>query len=244
MSPDRTTLNRLARDLPDIPRWVETRSMLLSGRCKIFGLEEGEETAFVARDVGYPLVSVVGRPSGPAIREAVARGQEYEVVLSPPENGAHVAASLPGWTVVPATLHLLGDAPRLPRVPAGAVRLLDPSELDSIEGLPSDLRSEFSVAARRSPIAASFAGELPVAFCYAVWTESWWDISVDTLEGFRRQGHAARCVAFMIEYMRPLRPVWGAEETNLPSLRLAARLGFVPVDEVLVFRAIKGPRLR
>jgi hypothetical protein len=44
----------------------------------------------------------------------------------------------------------------------------------------------------------------------------------------------------MIEYLRPLRPVWGAEETNLPSLRLAARLGFVPVDELLVFRA---PRL-
>ncbi len=39
----------------------------------------------------------------------------------------------------------------------------------------------------------------------------------------------------MIEHLRPLRAVWGADETNLPSLRLAAKLGFVPADEVLVF---------
>jgi hypothetical protein len=39
----------------------------------------------------------------------------------------------------------------------------------------------------------------------------------------------------MIEHLRPLRPVWGADEMNLPSPRLAAKLGFVPADEVLVF---------
>jgi GNAT superfamily N-acetyltransferase len=214
--------------------------MLLSDNCEIYGLEEGEEVAFVARDTGYPLTSVVGRPSARAIGDAVVRGRGGYEVVTPPENRAHVAASLPGWETVSATLHMLGDTPRLPRVPAGSVRLLEPSELDSIEGLPSGLRAEFAVAVRRSPIAASFADGRPVAFCYAVRTESLWDISINTLEGYRKQGHAARCVAYMIEYLRPLRPVWGAEETNLPSLRLAARLGFVPVDELLVFRA---PRL-
>ena len=82
----------------------------------------------------------------------------------PPENEIHVAAALPGWEAVSATLHLLGDEPRLPRVPAGTVRLLEPSKLDSIEGLPSRLRSEFAVATRRSPIAASLAGGRPVVF--------------------------------------------------------------------------------
>lgn len=224
----------LSRALPDVPRWVETRSMLLLGDCELFGPEESEELSFVVRGTGYPLISVVGRPSEEAIREAVAGAAGYEVLV-PPENETHVAAALPGWEAVSATLHLLGDEPRLPRVPAGTVRLLEPSELDSIEGLPSRLRSEFAVAARRSPIAASLAGGRPVAFCYSVQTESLWDISINTLEGHRGRGYASLCIAYMIEHLRPLRPVWGAEETNLPSLRLAAKLGFIPADEVLVF---------
>jgi hypothetical protein len=235
-SSDAATLARLAHLLPDVPRWIETRSMLLLGECEVFGL--GEDDSFVARDTGYPAVCVVGRPSEQAIREAVAGPREYEVVV-PPENGPHVAAALPGWNESRATLHQLGDERSLPHVPAGAVRLLDPSELEGIEGVPRDLLSELAVAARRSPVAASFAGGRPVAFCYAVLTESLWDISINTLEGHRRQGHAARCVAFMIEHLRPLRPVWGAEATNHASLGLAAKLGFVPVDEVVVFHATR-----
>jgi hypothetical protein len=37
----KATLGRLARILPDVPRWVETRSMLHSGCYEVFGLEEG-----------------------------------------------------------------------------------------------------------------------------------------------------------------------------------------------------------
>ncbi len=80
---DKVTLNRLARALPDIPRWVETRSMLLSGRCEIFGLEGKTEPCFIVRDSEEEpcfvvrdyeeheerLVSVVGRPAEGAIRE-------------------------------------------------------------------------------------------------------------------------------------------------------------------------------
>ena len=64
---------------------------------------------------------------------------------------------------------------------------------------------------------------------------------IDTLEGFRNRGHAARCVAFMVEYMKgkDLRPVWGTEEWNRASLGLAAKLGFVPVDSLLVFHPAK-----
>ncbi len=147
-----------------------------------------------------------------------------------------MSAALPGWKAVSATLHLLGDASRLPHVPAGAVRLLAPSELAAIDRLPPDLLAEFRVA--YSPIAASLADGRPVSFCYAAaQTESLWDISIDTLEGFRNQGYAARCVAYMVERMegKGLRPVWGAEEWNRASLGLAAKLGFVPVDELVVF---------
>jgi GNAT superfamily N-acetyltransferase len=69
-------------------------------------------------------------------------------------------------------------------------------------------------------------------------TVSLWDISIDTLEPYRRRGHAARCASWMVDEMRrrDKEPVWAAEETNPPSMRLAARLGFVPVDELVLFR--------
>ncbi len=54
------------------------------------------------------------------------------------------------------------------------------------------------------------------------------------VEGHRGRGYALRCALYMIEHLRPVRAVWGADETHLPSLRLAAKLGFVPADEVLV----------
>ena len=211
--------------------------MLLSGRCEVFGIEEDGDPSFVVRDTEDVLISVVGRPGRDAIEEAVARGWEGDVLITPPENEAYVSAALPGWKAVSATLHLLGDTPRLPPVPAGTVCLFDPPELTAMDWLPLDLLAEFRVS--YSPIAASLADGRPVSFCYAAArTEGLWDISINTLEGFRNQGYAARCVAFMVERMesRGLRPVWGAEEWNRASLGLAAKLGFVPVDSLLVFR--------
>jgi GNAT superfamily N-acetyltransferase len=211
--------------------------MLLSGECELYGMSGSGDLSAVVCNTGYPLISVVGRPPQAAIREAAAGRRDHEVIV-PPENGDLVAAALPGWESVRATLHLLGDEGRLPPVPAGSVRLLDPAELDSIGGLPPDLRSELDSAVQSSPVAAGLEDGRPIAFCYADRTEGLWDVAIDTLEGYRRRGHAARCVAFMIEHLRPLRPVWGAENTNLASLGLAAKLGFVPVDELLLFRAI------
>jgi predicted GNAT family acetyltransferase len=80
--------------------------------------------------------------------------------------------------------------------------------------------------------------DAPVSFCYvAAETESLWDVSIDTLAGHRRRGYAALCAAYLIEHMceKGKRPVWGAVESNAPSLGLAAKLGFVPVDRVFVF---------
>ena len=92
---------------------------------------------------------------------------------------------------------------------------------------------------RGAPAVAGLADGRPVSFCYAAdETEGPWDISIDTLEPYRRQGYAARCVSYMVDEMRRRgkEPVWAAEETNLPSMNLAAKLGFVSVDELLLFR--------
>lgn len=205
--------------------------MLLSDDCEVFGFEEGGPD-FVVRDP--ELISVVGHPSRRAIGEAAS--QQRTDLLAFPENRVHVSAALPGWTGVRAVLHLLGDAHRLPEVPEGSVRRLAVSEISAIENLDPELRSELELATGVSPIVAALEDGRPVSFCYAgSRTEGLWDISIDTLAGHRRRGHAARCVAYMVEHMKPLRPVWAAEASNVASLGLAARLGFVPVDELIVF---------
>jgi RimJ/RimL family protein N-acetyltransferase len=241
---------RLARALPDIPQWVETRSMLLSGQCEVLGLEEKEGwiqpgLSFVVRDTGQDSIyaSVVGRPAQEAIVEAVGRGRKEGEIFAVTENRSHVAAVLRGWRDATAVLHTLGDAPRLPVVPDDSVRLLPSLETVDMESLSPDLRSELEDAVKISSIAAAFADGCPVSFCYAgSQTEGLWDVAIDTLEGYRNRGHAARCAAYMIEHMgrRGKQPVWGAEETNEASLGLAAKLGFVPMGEIFVLRPPSG----
>jgi hypothetical protein len=110
-----------------------------------------------------------------------------------PENAAWVAAALPGWEVEGATLHVLRDAPRLPPVPPGSVRLLDAAEVPALD-VPGELHEELLAAVRGgAAIAAALVEGRPVAFCYAgAETERWWDVAIDTLEPYRRQGHAGR----------------------------------------------------
>lgn len=221
--------------------------MLLSGRCKVLGLEEREpQPSFVARELGEgedQMVYVVGRPSPEAIREAVRRNRNRGMVMAAQEDASHIEGALPGWTATRATLHLLGDAAHLPNLAEGEVEPLRAQDLRAswVEGIPEDLSSfleDAGVGAEASAAAALEDGR-PVSFCVA-WdqTESLWDISIDTLEGHRRRGHAARCVSWMVDEMRRRgkEPVWAAEETNVPSMRLAARLGFVPVDALVLLR--------
>ncbi|HEX2729847.1 MAG TPA: hypothetical protein VHM16_08825 [Rubrobacteraceae bacterium] len=95
-------------------------------------------------------------------------------------------------------LHTLGD-PRMPEVPEGLVRLLPSLDAVDLESLPQDLRSELEEAIQMSPVSA---GGRPVTFRYAgARPESLWDVCIDTLEEHRRQRHAARCVALMVEHL-------------------------------------------
>jgi GNAT superfamily N-acetyltransferase len=241
----KSLLDRLAHALPDIPRWLYVRSMLLSGRCEVLGLAEGGlEPQFVARELEESedrAVCVVGRPPADAIREAARHNRDGGELLATPEGASHILGALPDWTATRATLHLLSDASRLPRVAGGEVRPFGASDLATVaDDLPEGLRSELEVALTRgAPAVATLADGSPVSFCYAAdETEGLWDISIDTLERYRRQSYAARCVSYMVDEMRRRgkEPVWAAEETNAPSMRLAAKLGFVPVDGLLLCR--------
>ncbi|MGH7630176.1 MAG: hypothetical protein ACREOF_12520 [Gemmatimonadales bacterium] len=96
---------------------------------------------------------------------------------------------------------MLGGEPRLPEVAPGSVRHLAAEETAALVDLPDALREELrGVEAAGIRIATALSDGAPVAFCYAgAETESLWDLSIDTLESWRRRGFAGRAAAFEVE---------------------------------------------
>ncbi|HET8623337.1 MAG TPA: GNAT family N-acetyltransferase [Gemmatimonadales bacterium] len=234
----------LAALLPDLPRWVELRGELLEGHAEVIGLTV-DPLAFVVVAPAFGSVQVVGCPPVEAIGEAAGLAGPRLSILVTAESRGWVAAALPELIEERAILHLLGPDARLPDVAAGAVRHLLPGEVTALTHLPAETREELiAVDAVGAPIAAALEADTPVAFCYAgAVTESLWDISIESLTTWRRRGFAAKAVAFEVERLRASGqlPVWGAVESNAASLGLAAKLGFVPTDEVWVFSAPAVP---
>ena len=212
--------------------------MLLSGEAEVIGFEDGDGAPYLVRDPRSQLVAMVGRPAPEAIAEAVYRNQGGGVMLVQTPDADYAAAALPDWTPGPAIIHVLGREPRLPAVPEGTVRPVGREEIAGHPELPPGLRSELLAASGWSVVAGTIVDGKAVAFCYAASdTETLWDISIDTLETYRRRGYASLAVAYMVEHMaaQGLRPVWGAGESNEASLALARKLGFEPVDHLVVF---------
>jgi GNAT superfamily N-acetyltransferase len=220
--------------IADEPRWVEVRSLLLSGRARV-EVASTSPPAFVVVRPDIAQGGVIGRPPHRVIQTMAADADE---ILVETEHVEWVTQALPGWAFELATLHVLGGARRLPQVPSGLVRAVSHEELAGWPEIPDDLREELYEADAETSVFAAFAGERPAAFCYAgAVTENLWDLSIDTLEPFRRQGYGMQCAAFVIEHMRAAgkEPVWGCLASNVASARLAAKLGFVPVDTIFVF---------
>ncbi len=230
------TPEAVARLLPDEPRWVEVRGMLLCGMGRPVGAVATSPVAFVALHADQDQAVIVGRPERQLILQAAAVVQE---LLAVPENADWTTAALPGWQQEVAAIYTAPTLDRIRAVPPGIVRELTIADLTGIPSQHAGLRDELLIEARAgTPVFAAFAGQEPAAFCYAgSVTERWWDISIDTLEPFRRQGYAAQCVAHVVQVMteQGRMPVWGALESNTASARLATKLGFNPVDTIIVF---------
>ena len=242
----------LAAELPDQPRWIETRSMLRSGHAAVFG---GPRVAdgFAVRLLHGPfsVVAIVGRPPAAAILSALEGATPMTPILAQADAAADVeralieraAAGVPsGWHRERVVVHRLTGAgePTVASGPSVAVRLL--AEADPLEQVLPGLRFEIGHAVGIVPVAAAFVDGVAASFCYPCWiTESLWDVSVDTIPAYRRRGLAAQAARFMIAHQRRegREPVWGAVESNGASLRLAERLGFTPIDELYAFS--RGP---
>lgn len=232
---------RLLGLLPDIPRWCETRGALLEGDCELFG-EGGNR---VVRIDHHRLLSVIGEPAPAVLRAALAGAAGEWTLICAVESGSHWADLVPGWSLEDAVLHALVGTPAEvapPTIPAQIERVREPAP-GLLDHLPPRLEREIAVAVERYPLFVAWVEERAVAFCYAgSATETLWDVSIETLAEFRRSGLATACARRAIRSLarEGRSPVWGAVESNLPSLRLAVKLGFHPVDRLAVLEGSIG----
>jgi hypothetical protein len=233
-------LPEVAALLPDVPRWVEVRSMLLHGHARLVGSLTTSPPTFIAVYADGDQAAVVGRAPPAAILDVASTVSE---ILVSRDDTAWVKDVLPAWGVEPAILYRRDAALALPVVASSDVRFLAEGEVARLRDLSDELREELHVAERLPvPIAAALDEGRPASFCYAgSITETLWDVSIDTIETCQRRGLATKVVSFLIGYYaaRGQQPVWGAYPSNHASVALAARLGFLEMDTLSVFSQSK-----
>ena len=216
-------------DLPDIPRWIEAHGMAADPASWRRELGAG----FAVGSDAARLVVVAGDADAAAVTGLAADVAGYTMLFEIERAGLAAAS---GRQVVRALLHTLRDADALPQL-EGAVPLAPEASLAHV---PEALASELEAARAHRTVWTVFLDGAPVSFAYAPWRSArWFDVSIDTLAQARQLG-LGRIVATALirdERAQGREPVWGADEANAPSLRLAKRLGFVAVDEIWVAAA-------
>lgn len=226
---------RCLSQLPDLPRWVETRDLLLWDASIV--VESPARDGFVVWSESDRMGSIVGVPDVVALSRAAEQMSE---LLAFPENVEKVQALVHGFRKELATV--FAAPAHLPRSPTHACGQVGRTEIISQKHLPPELQDELLEAAEDGAIViAAFTGTLPVAFAYvASETETLWDVSIDTVEGYRRKGYARSAVVRLMRIMekKGKAAVWGALESNQASANLARGLGFIETDELWVFSRI------
>ena len=195
--------------LPDVPRWIEAHGIAADPESWTREGAVGSERA--------KLCVITGDADLAELRRAFP---DYTILTTEPPPLPHGRA----------LLHTLSDPGALPEL-EGAVPLGDAP----LDHLPPALAAELRAAT--TTVWTAFVDGLPMCFAYAPWrSATYFDVSIDTLPGARQLGLGSLVAAQMIrdERAQGREPVWGADEANLASLRLAHRLGFVEVDALYV----------
>ena len=228
----------LAAALPDLPRWVAPRGLLLARRAELLAGPEGTRGAgYVVVERGGHEAFAVHRPVARLVEELLAH-LEVRSLFVPLENAEPWRAPLATWREESAVLHVHPSPASLPE-PAHETRLLALGDVEDFARLPAELAAELTLALTRGPVAAAFEDGRAVSFCHAAYrTESWFDLSIDTLDEHRRHGFATSAASFLIHHMlrEHRKPVWGALDADAPSLAMAKKYGFRAVDRLSVFR--------
>lgn len=216
-----------ALQLPDEPRYVEAHGIASDPASWQRELGPG----FAVGSDRARLVVVCGEADAGATLRLARAHPRHTFLVTTDDLAATLRGA--GRGVERAILHTLRDPARLPELEGAAA--LPPDA--SLAHLPDELREELAAALPHGTVWAAWVDGAPVSFAYAPWRSArWFDVSVDTLAPARQLGLGTIVAAAMIrgERARGREPVWGADEQNLASLRLARRLGFRAVDELWV----------
>jgi hypothetical protein len=211
--------------------------MLLTGRGSIVETGLLDPPTVVAAPSAMLAVVLRWDQADPLARALRHVPREFSIV-GPADARAAVQRALPRRASEEATLfHLPAeDAVRLSA--SALARLLRSDEYRQLDNLPPILRGELRDACHHSPIAIAVADERPVSFCYSGWeTEGHWDVSIDTLDGYRLRGLGAAACTCLIHHFAAFgkTAVWGSVDSNTASTALARKLGFTAVDRLMVF---------
>lgn len=231
-------LEDLAAALPDLPRWVGARGLLLDRRGELLTGPEG------TRGAGYVVLErdgreafAVNRPTA-ALASAVQARLELRSLFVPLDQADPWRAPLGDWQEESVTLHIHPAPANLP-APRHETRLLTLADVEDFARLPAGLAAELVRALSRGPVAGAFLDGHAVSFAHAAYrTETWFDLSIDTLDEQRRQGYATSSAAFLIQHLlrSGRRPVWGALDADTASVTMAKKYGFRAVDRLSAFR--------
>jgi hypothetical protein len=192
-------------------------------------LREPETQIFRSEDnfaVMHPptgLCGIVGEPERGMLTEAIAAGAV--VVIADLGQALIVQRLFPHCHARPARRIAFYDA-RLPD-PEILRHRIQVMSFEEIEALPHEVRAEFLRAFATGEVLAACAGRHPVALCAINWeTESFCDLYVETLMGYRSRGCGAACLHSMIRRTR-LRgkiAVGTVDEDNVRSLRMVGNM--------------------
>lgn len=217
--------------LPDLPRWVDARGMLMARRGYVVDTSDGCRLICGRKD---RLVVPITLELSPQVEDAATREVPGASILLQDVMLPAGRFHLPDWNAEPATVYTLPpDRARSWRLPPWPTAPMTLAQIDDARDVPPGLRDQLRDAVARTSVwSASMEGQ-PVAFAHAAHTtEGWFDLSVHTLEQARNRGlgRAAAMGLIVDRMLRGLRPVWCAEKRNEASHGLARRLGFEPVD--------------
>ena len=203
-------------ELPDEPRWVEAHGIAADPASWRRALGDGGAVG----SERARLVVAFGEADPGALRALAIELPAHTFLVT-----EELVSALPR-AAERAILHTLPDPDDLPDYEGATL-------LDDVSRVPAPLADEL----RGVRAWTAYVDGAPMAFAYAPWRSTrWFDVSVDTLPGARQLGLGTIVAAAMIRDERASgrEPVWGADESNHASLRLAKRLGFVAVDEIFV----------
>lgn len=222
---------RYLKELSDIPRWVETRALLAWEGSSIIASRDGD--GFVVWSKNDNIGSIVGNID---LTSTIQAANDCSELLAFPENIHIVQQQLGDFQAERATIFQAPNS--FPTSLAHSCKLLGIPDIASMSHIPDGLKDELLSLEEDNPLLmAAFEGCLPVAFAYvASETDTLWDVSIDTLESYRRKGYATSAIYALMKRMKDKgkSAVWGAVRGNVASLNLAHKLGFVAVDELWV----------